>query len=64
MVQKKSAPYGSWHSPISAEMAAASSQHWINQLYATGKIYTTLALPELGGRSTVARLQGDGILSS
>ncbi len=61
MVQKKSAPYGSWHSPISAEMAAASSQHWINQLYAAGEdIYILLRLPEQGGRSTVARLHGDG----
>ena len=61
MVQKRSAPYGSWRSPISAEMVAASSQHWINQLYAAGEdIYILLRLPEQGGRSTVARLQGDG----
>ena len=61
MAQKISAPYGSWRSPISAEWVAASSQHWINQLYAAGEnIYLLLRLPEQGGRSTVARLQGDG----
>ena len=60
MAQKRSAPYGSWDSPISAELVAASSQHWINQLHVEGEeLYMLLRLPEQGGRSVVARLNGD-----
>ena len=61
MAPKRSSPYGSWRSPISAEMVAASSQHWINQLYVDGEdLYMLLRRPEEGGRSVVARLLGDG----
>ena len=51
---------GSWGSPISAELVAASSQHWINQLHVEGEeLYMLVRLPEQGGRSVVARLNGD-----
>ncbi len=60
MAQKRSAPYGSWDSPISAELVAASSQHWINQLHVEGEeLYMLHRQPEQGGRSVVARLNGD-----
>ena len=59
--QKKRAPYGSWRSPISAEMVAATSQHWINQMYVDGEdLYILLRLPQEGGRSVVARVHRDG----
>ena len=61
MAQKATAPYGSWRSPISAGLVAASSQHWINQLCVEGEdLYALLRLPEEGGRSVVARVLEDG----
>ncbi len=65
MVQKTTAPYGSWRSPISAGLVSASSQHWINQLYVEGEeLYALLRLPEEGGRSVVARVLADGRFES
>lgn len=50
------APYGSWKSPISAELVARSPNGWIGQLCTDGDdLYLLRNFPEKGGRGVIAR---------
>ncbi len=56
----KAAPYGSWESPISAEMVAGNARR-ISQLAVDGeRVYWTESRPDEGGRIALMRLDAQG----
>ena len=62
MADIKTAPYGTWESPIKPEDFAASGKVIIDQVYVNqqnGKIYWVENRPDEGGRGTIME-QGDG----
>lgn len=61
MSRKTVAPYGSWQSPISAEMVATSPHGWIGQLYVDiDQLYVLRSYPQQSGRGVVSRIHADG----
>jgi dipeptidyl aminopeptidase/acylaminoacyl peptidase len=61
MTGKQSSPYGSWRSPISAEIVAASPMNWLGHLCTEGdQLFVLRAFPQQGGRGGVARVHFDG----
>jgi len=60
---KKSAPYGTWTSPISADLVAGQSLRFDLVQYAAGTVYWTETRPAEGGRSVVVACRDDGGVS-
>jgi dienelactone hydrolase len=61
-VKAKTAPYGSWKSPISAAMVAGGSLG-LEQICLDGTdAYWIESRPEEGGRQVIVRLSGDGLV--
>ena len=61
---KTISPYGSWKSPISAEMLISGGKRRLNEIKAEGSdIYWLDARPSEGGRIVIMRLSADGIVS-
>src|ERR1700722_2686096 len=56
----KKQAYGTWQSPISAELAAASSRVLMEVEASEGNIYWVERRPEEGGRQVVMRLSSSG----
>lgn len=52
------APYGTWPSPISAEMVASDSKHFGHVTIAGGTIYWREQRPDEDGRGVVVRAEG------
>lgn len=60
----KTAPYGSWKSPISAPMLISGGKRRLNEIKAEGgDIYWLDARPSEGGRIVIMRLSADGVIS-
>ncbi len=64
MAMKKQAPYGTWRSPISAEVAAASSRVLMNIESSGEDIYWLERRPEEVGRHVIMRLSLEGKIHS
>ena len=60
MTQPKIAPYGSWRSPITADMIVGSTVGLGQVTCDGGDIYWTETRPTEGGRSVVCRWSGTG----
>lgn len=61
---KTISPYGSWKSPISAEMLISGGKRRLNEIKAEGSdIYWLDARPSEGGRIVIMRLSADGVVS-
>lgn len=57
---KKTAPYGSWASPISAELVAKNAKRYTQLAIDADAVYWTETRPEEGGRVALMRLDADG----
>jgi dipeptidyl aminopeptidase/acylaminoacyl peptidase len=60
MPEPKTAPYGSWSSPITSDMIVASSIGLGEILLDGSDVYWLESRPQEGGRSVVVRRTGDG----
>lgn len=60
MAEPTVAPYGSWKSPITAEMLASKSLRLLEVQLDGPDIYWIEGRPEEGGRSVIVRLRRDG----
>src|SRR3954452_4657185 len=60
MAERRVAPYGSWASPITIDMAVSASTSLREPRLARGEIYWTEARPEEGGRQVIVRLDDAG----
>jgi dipeptidyl aminopeptidase/acylaminoacyl peptidase len=63
MPEPKTAPYGSWSSPITSDMIVASSIGLGDILLDGGDVYWLEARPQEGGRSVVVRRAADGTIA-
>src|SRR6516162_8352280 len=63
MSTPKTAPYGSWSSPITSEMIVASSIGLGEILLDGADVYWLEARPQEGGRSVVVRRAADGTIA-
>jgi dipeptidyl aminopeptidase/acylaminoacyl peptidase len=63
MPEPKTAPYGSWSSPITSEMIVASSIGLGEILLDGADVYWLEARPREGGRSVVVRRAADGTIT-
>jgi dipeptidyl aminopeptidase/acylaminoacyl peptidase len=60
MTERRVAPYGSWASPITIDMAVSGSTSLREPRLVGGQIYWTEARPEEGGRQVIVRLDEAG----
>jgi dipeptidyl aminopeptidase/acylaminoacyl peptidase len=63
MPERKTAPYGSWSSPITSDMIAAASIGLGEILVEGADVYWLESRPQEGGRSVVVRRAADGALA-
>ena len=57
---KRQAPYGSWESPIGAELLASATLRFEQVAIGAGSIFWSESRPAEGGRSVVVELTADG----
>ncbi|HET7371571.1 MAG TPA: prolyl oligopeptidase family serine peptidase, partial [Gammaproteobacteria bacterium] len=56
------APYGSWRSPISADLICAQGDRLAEPRFADGALYWIESRPAEGGRSVLVRREPDGVV--
>ncbi len=60
MAEPRTAPYGEWQSPITAEMTAAGGMRLGSPCFADDGIYWSEGRPAEGGRTVIVRRSNDG----
>jgi hypothetical protein len=60
MAEPRTAPYGEWQSPITAEMTAAGGMRLGSPCFAEDGIYWSEGRPAEGGRTVIVRRGNDG----
>ena len=58
--RKRALPYGTWPSPITAELAARASRRTGTLQAGSGAVYWSEVRPEEGGRQVIVRADADG----
>src|SRR5678816_3175479 len=57
----RTAPYGSWTSPLSAAELAAATVRFGQVAIAGGRVFASEGRPAEGGRNVVVECSGDGV---